>query len=129
MNRGRIILFASLAAISLAEPALAQPKKPAAAKPAAAAAKAPVVLKAKGAKDEAGPVVAYAGATVHLGNGEVIDDATVVVANGKIQQIGKGDMTEHERAVGIYATTKRCCSRVQHAPLSQNQPVQEVRSC
>jgi imidazolonepropionase-like amidohydrolase len=90
MNRGRIILFASLAAIAMSEPALAQPKKPAAAKPAAAAARAPVVLKARGAKEEAGPVVAYAGATVHLGNGEVIDDATVIIAGGKIQQIGKG---------------------------------------
>ena len=86
MNRNRIILFASLAALSMAEPALAQPKKP------AAAAKAAVVLKPvkPAAKEEAGPVIAYAGATVHLGNGEVIQDATVVIAGGKIQQIGKG---------------------------------------
>jgi imidazolonepropionase-like amidohydrolase len=85
VKRNRIILFASLAALSMAEPALAQPKKP------VAAAKAAVVLKpAKAAKEEAGPVFAYAGATVHLGNGEVIQDATVVIAGGKIQQIGKG---------------------------------------
>lgn len=38
---------------------------------------------------EAAPI-AYAGATVHTGTGEVIADATVVIANGKIQQIGRG---------------------------------------
>src|SRR4051812_15769037 len=71
----------------MAEPALAQPKKPA-----AGAAKAAVVLKpAKPAvKEEVGPVIAYAGATVHLGNGEVIQDATVVIVGGKITQLGKG---------------------------------------
>jgi imidazolonepropionase-like amidohydrolase len=86
MNRARIVLLASLAALAMAEPALAQPKKP------AAAAKPAVVLKpAKAAaKEEAGPVIAYAGATVHLGNGEVIQDATVVIAGGKITQMGKG---------------------------------------
>ncbi|MEP7125358.1 MAG: amidohydrolase family protein [Byssovorax sp.] len=70
----------------MAEPARAQPRKP------VAVAKPAVVLKpAKAAaKEEAGPVVAYAGATVHLGNGEVIQDATVVIANGKITQLGKG---------------------------------------
>jgi imidazolonepropionase-like amidohydrolase len=31
----------------------------------------------------------YTGATVHTGTGEVITDATVIVAQGKIQQIGK----------------------------------------
>ena len=85
MKRNRIILLASLAALSMAEPALAQPKKP------AVAAKAAVVRKpVKAAKEEAGPVIAYAGATVHLGNGEVITDATVVIAGGKIMQLGKG---------------------------------------
>ncbi|MFS8071908.1 MAG: amidohydrolase family protein, partial [Byssovorax sp.] len=39
--------------------------------------------------EEASPAIAYAGATVHLGNGEVIENATVVIAGGKIQQIGK----------------------------------------
>src|SRR6185312_8690818 len=32
----------------------------------------------------------YSGATVHLGTGEVIADATVVVAQGKIVSAGKG---------------------------------------
>lgn len=90
MNRNRMVLLASLAALSMAEPALAQPKKPAVAKPAVAAKPALKPVKAGAVKEEAGPVIAYAGATVHLGNGEIVDDATVVIAGGKITQIGKG---------------------------------------
>jgi imidazolonepropionase-like amidohydrolase len=96
MNRNRMVLLASLAALSalsMVEPALAQPKKPAVAAPAAkpAIALKPVKpAKAGAAKEEVGPVIAYAGATVHLGNGEVLQDATVVIAGGKITQIGKG---------------------------------------
>ena len=89
MNGNRIPLLAALAALSMVEPALAQPaKKPA---PAAKATAAPAPGKAPVAgKEEASPAIAYAGATVHLGNGEVVQDATVVIVDGKIQQIGKG---------------------------------------
>lgn len=96
MIRNRMVLLASLAALSglsMVEPALAQPKKPAvpAAPAGAAVALKPVKpAKAGAVKEEAGPVIAYAGATVHLGNGEVLQDATVVIAGGKITQIGKG---------------------------------------
>jgi imidazolonepropionase-like amidohydrolase len=61
------------------------PKKPAAARPPPAAAKpvaAPAVAEA--------PPLAYAGATVHTGTGDVLTDATVVVAQGKIVSVGKG---------------------------------------
>jgi imidazolonepropionase-like amidohydrolase len=90
MNGNRISLLAALAALSMVEPALAQPAQPSKA-PAAKAAGAPVPGKAALAanKEEASPAIAYAGATVHLGNGEVIENATVVIAGGKIQQIGK----------------------------------------
>ncbi len=36
------------------------------------------------------PPIAYTGATVHLGTGEVVEGATVVVARGKIVAVGKG---------------------------------------
>ncbi len=90
MNGNRISLLAALAALSMVEPARAQPAQPSK----APAAKAPGALtpgKAVPAanKEEASPAIAYAGATVHLGNGEVIENATVVIAGGKIQQIGK----------------------------------------
>lgn len=49
------------------------PRKPAAAKPA-----------------EAQSIIAYAGATVHTGTGEVITDATVILEGGKISKVGKG---------------------------------------
>src|SRR5512132_1419706 len=87
MNGNRISLLAALAALAMVEPALAQPaKKPA---PAPAAAIPPGQAAALANKEEAGPATAYAGATVHLGNGEVIEGATVVIAGGKMQQIGK----------------------------------------
>jgi imidazolonepropionase-like amidohydrolase len=87
MNGNRISLLAALTALSMVEPARAQPSKA----PAPKAAGAPTPGKAAPAanKEEASPAIAYAGATVHLGNGEVIEDATVVIAGGKIQQIGK----------------------------------------
>lgn len=90
MNGNRISLLAALAALSMVEPARAQPAQPSK----APAAKAPGALtpgKAAPAanKEEASPAIAYVGATVHLGNGEVIENATVVIAGGKIQQIGK----------------------------------------
>ncbi|MFT3766467.1 MAG: amidohydrolase family protein [Minicystis sp.] len=53
-----------------------------------AAAPAPARAKADPAVAETAPIV-YAGATIHTGTGEVITDATVVVAQGKIQAIGK----------------------------------------
>jgi imidazolonepropionase-like amidohydrolase len=34
--------------------------------------------------------IAYAGATIHTGTGEVLTDATIVVAQGKIVSVGKG---------------------------------------
>lgn len=89
MNGNRISLLAALAALAMVEPALAQPGP----KPAPAPAAKPAGVKPRGlaaSKEEAGPVTGYAGATVHLGNGEVIEGATVVIAGGKIQQIGKG---------------------------------------
>jgi imidazolonepropionase-like amidohydrolase len=93
VKRARIALLAALAgAISIAPAALAQPKKPkpAAAAPAPAAVKAaPAIAKPHG-KEEITGAIAYAGATVHLGTGEVIADAVVVVAGGKIVQVGKG---------------------------------------
>ena len=90
MNGNRISLLAALVALSMVEPARAQPAQPSKA-PAAKAAGAPTTGKAAPAaiKGEASPAIAYAGATVHLGNGEVIENATVVIAGGKIQQIGK----------------------------------------
>lgn len=90
MNGNRISLLAALVALSMVEPARAQPAQPSKA-PAAKAAGAPTTGKAAPAaiKEEASPAIAYAGATVHLGNGEVIENATVVIAGGKIQQIGK----------------------------------------
>ena len=96
MSRNRMVVLASLAALSamsMVEPALAQPKKPA---DRAVVVTTPGVLKpvkpakASVVKAEAGPVVAYAGATVHLGNGEILQDAMVVIAGGKITQLGKG---------------------------------------
>ena len=91
MNGNRIPLLAALAALSMVEPALAQPAKRPSPAPAAKAALAPAPGKAPvAAKEEASPAIAYAGATVHLGNGEVLQDATVVLVDGKIQQIGKG---------------------------------------
>ena len=33
-------------------------------------------------------VVAITGATVHVGNGQVLENATVVMADGKIQSVG-----------------------------------------
>src|SRR5689334_8351227 len=89
MNGNRISLLAALTALAMVEPALAQPGP----KPAPAPAVRPAGVKPLGlaaSKEEAGPVTGYAGATVHLGNGEVIEGATVVIAGGKIQQIGKG---------------------------------------
>lgn len=86
MNRNRIVWLGALIALAMAEPALAQPKKPAV--PVASAGLREPVKAA--AKEEAGPVIAYAGAVVHLGNGEVVDDATVVIEGGKIKQIGRG---------------------------------------
>jgi len=78
----RLFAFASLAALALTVPrADAQPAK---AKPAAK--HAPSKPAAKTALD---PVLAYTGATVHLGNGELLTDATVIVSAGKIQQVGK----------------------------------------
>ncbi|MFO0760777.1 MAG: amidohydrolase family protein [Byssovorax sp.] len=41
-------------------------------------------------KPDAEQVVAYTGAMVHVGTGEVLTDATVIVSGGKIQQVGKG---------------------------------------
>ncbi len=89
MKRLHGVTLAALAALAMAEPALAQPtRKPA---PAAGAVVAAKPAKAPGAaREEAGAVIAYAGATVHLGDGQVLQDATVVIAGGKIQQIGKG---------------------------------------
>src|SRR5262249_14878818 len=72
----RTLALAAMLVIGIsAVPAYAQKAKPA--KPAVAQAA------------EAAPL-AYAGATVHTGTGDVISDATVVIAQGKIQQIGRG---------------------------------------
>lgn len=94
MNGNRISLLAALAALAMVEPALAQPGKKPAPAPAPAAKAAGARSPGKAAlaavkPEEASPAIAYAGATVHLGDGEVIESATVVIADGKIQQIGK----------------------------------------
>lgn len=55
----------------------------------AAAQKKPAPPAKKAAVAEAAPI-AYAGATIHTGTGEVLTDATIVVAKGKIVSVGKG---------------------------------------
>ncbi len=55
----------------------------------AQAPKPPRTAKPAAPKPPAGPVIALVGATVHTGTGEVIQDGTVVIADGKIREIGK----------------------------------------
>jgi imidazolonepropionase-like amidohydrolase len=86
-----IALFMCAAASSIAgaPSASAQPAQPA--RPPAAPAAAAAAAAAAPAKPPAGqPAIAVVGATVHTGTGEIIEDGTVVIANGKVQQIGKG---------------------------------------
>jgi imidazolonepropionase-like amidohydrolase len=86
-----LITLASLCALALAAPAThAQPAKPKPAPRAAPAAKAAPAAPKRDARAVTESVLAYTGATVHLGNGEVLTDATVIVSAGKIQQVGKG---------------------------------------
>ena len=85
----RIVPFAIAACLSTV--ALAQPK-PAANKPApkAAAAPAPAAGKARSpANDAQEKAIAIVGATVYTGDAEPIENATVVIAGGKIKSVGK----------------------------------------
>ena len=81
----RVHLLPLLVALALVAGDAAAQKKPAAA-PAPPAVARP---HASPSVAEARPL-AYAGATVHTGAGEVLTDATVVVAQGKIVSVGKG---------------------------------------
>ena len=81
-----LVVAAALAALPAGD-AAAQ-KAPAAKRPAAPAGARPGARASEAAVAEA-PPLAYAGATVHLGTGEVITDATVVVAQGKVVAVGK----------------------------------------
>lgn len=69
----------------------AAPKQPAPKQPAAPKPPAPSAPKAV-AGAEAAPaqaILAIVGATIHTGAGDVIEDGTIVVAQGKIREIGK----------------------------------------
>jgi imidazolonepropionase-like amidohydrolase len=83
------LALASSAAI--AQPA--NPKQPVAKQPVAKppAAKPPVAPKAVAgeATAPAQAVLAIVGATLHTGTGEIIEDGTVIIAQGKIREIGK----------------------------------------
>jgi imidazolonepropionase-like amidohydrolase len=83
------LALSTLLALSAAE-AGAQPKAklPARASAPQAAAEAAAKVRSDVAVAVAPPLV-YAGATVYTGTGEVLRDATVVVAQGKIVQVGK----------------------------------------
>jgi imidazolonepropionase-like amidohydrolase len=80
-------LPATLATTLSASLAFAQPAKP---KPAARPAPTAPTAPKREVRDDAEAVLAFTGATVHVGNGEVIGDATVIVAAGKIRAVGKG---------------------------------------
>jgi imidazolonepropionase-like amidohydrolase len=82
MTRRSWFLVLGLLGVLRAAPASAQPAgRP---KPAAATAAKPPRARAP-----VGPTIALTGATVHTGTGEVIDDATVTVADGKIVAVGR----------------------------------------
>ena len=79
MKLANLLAFSAALALAAGDASAQKAKGPRAAAPVAA----------KPAVAEAAPL-AYAGATVHTGTGEVLTDATVVVAQGKIVSVGKG---------------------------------------